>query len=171
MPNISIVRELTPKQKIFADTYIDNGGNFAEAYKAAYSTDNMKLHNIYAKGHETLSVPQVQLYIDQHRAALGRKMNIDREYVTENMVWALHNARNAQNPTAVAKTAMELAKLHGLVIEKHEVDNTHKFQVMESIEVDGEKLVFNVGDGKPRDLPKVIDVTPEPHSNDIDDLI
>lgn len=171
MPNISVVRELTPKQKIFVDTYINNGGNFAEAYVEAYKTDHLQEHQIYAKGHEVLRIPQVDLYIMQHRAALGSKTTVDLNLLTESMLWAMNNARNTGALSVVSKTAMELAKLHGLIIEKHEVDNTHKFQIMEAIEVGGEKLDFNIGDGTPMERPTIIDVTPDKVETNVDDLV
>jgi len=170
MPNIDIVRELTPKQKLFADAYMNNGGNFARAYEEAYSTGKLQKHQIYARGHDVLQIPQVSLYIMQHRAALGAKTNVDRDLLTENMLWAMNNARNIGALSVVSKTAMELAKLHGLIVEKHEVDNTHKFQVMESIQVGGQELTFNIGEGKPAER-QIIDVTPQEVNTDVNDLI
>lgn len=58
------VPRLTPKQKQFADSYIESG-NATKAYKSAYKADRMKPETINQEAFHTLRLPQVNDYIDK----------------------------------------------------------------------------------------------------------
>ena len=58
------IPRLTPKQKDFADKFIEIG-NATEAYKSAYVTDRMKPKTINTEAKRTLRLPSVNDYINK----------------------------------------------------------------------------------------------------------
>lgn len=58
------IPRLTPKQKDFADKFIEIG-NATEAYKSAYVTDRMKPETINTEAKRTLRLPPVNDYINK----------------------------------------------------------------------------------------------------------
>ena len=58
------IPRLTPKQKDFADKFIEIG-NATEAYKSAYVTDRMKPETINTEAKRTLRLPSVNDYINK----------------------------------------------------------------------------------------------------------
>ena len=58
------ILRLTPKQKQFADKFIEIG-NATEAYKSAYVTDRMKPETINTEAKRTLRLPSVNDYINK----------------------------------------------------------------------------------------------------------
>lgn len=62
-------KQLTEKQKAFADKYIETG-NATEAYKSAYSTSKMSDQVIYNEASKTIRKPLVKDYIDKHMKEL-----------------------------------------------------------------------------------------------------
>lgn len=64
---------LTPKQKAFADNYIKNGGNAAEAARAA----GYSLKNVGANAGKLLKNPKIAAYIAEKQAELDRQNGTD----------------------------------------------------------------------------------------------
>ena len=65
--------KLSKRQKAFADAYLTNGGNAAEAARAAgYSP-----HNIGANAAKTLKNPKIQAYMKQRLQPIERKADLD----------------------------------------------------------------------------------------------
>lgn len=62
-------KQLTEKQKAFADKYIETG-NATEAYKSAYSTGKMSDQVIYNEASKTVRKPLVKDYIDKRMKEL-----------------------------------------------------------------------------------------------------
>ena len=62
-------KQLTEKQKAFADKYIETG-NATEAYKSAYSTSKMSDQVIYNEASKTIRKPLVKDYIDKRMKEL-----------------------------------------------------------------------------------------------------
>ena len=62
-------KQLTEKQKAFADKYIETG-NATEAYKSAYSTKRMSGKSVNTEAKRTLRKPPVQDYIDKRMKEL-----------------------------------------------------------------------------------------------------
>ena len=58
------IPRLTPKQKQFADAYIESG-NATDAYKSSYDTKRMKPETINTEAFHTLRLPQVNDYISK----------------------------------------------------------------------------------------------------------
>ncbi|WP_281829561.1 terminase small subunit [Lactobacillus amylolyticus] len=62
-------KQLTEKQKAFADKYIETG-NATEAYKSAYSTKRMSGKSVNTEAKRTLRKPSVHDYIDKRMKKL-----------------------------------------------------------------------------------------------------
>ena len=62
-------KQLTEKQKAFADKYIETG-NATKAYKSAYSTSKMSDQVIYNEASKTIRKPLVKDYIDKRMKEL-----------------------------------------------------------------------------------------------------
>lgn len=75
-------KQLTEKQKAFADKYIETG-NATEAYKSAYSTGKMSDQVIYNEASKTVRKPLVKDYIDKHMKKLeDNKIPKQKEILT-----------------------------------------------------------------------------------------
>lgn len=62
-------KQLTEKQKAFADKYIETG-NATEAYKSAYSTKRMSGKSVNTEAKRTLRKPPVKDYVDKRMKEL-----------------------------------------------------------------------------------------------------
>ena len=128
-----------------------NEGDPVEAYINAFSPRAMGPAEIQKHCTAVLRRPTVMARLEQIRKALHCGYAIDIEMITQNLIWSLHRAREGNNVAQVRNTAMDLAKLHGLVVDKSEMDNAHAFNMMRDVVIDGSPLDLEIG--KAVDVP------------------
>ena len=79
------MNQLTVKEEKFVEAYIESGSN-SVAYKAAYSTDNMKDATIHNNGYKILNRPHVKNEVKTRRAELAEVVKIDQAEIIQRML-------------------------------------------------------------------------------------
>ena len=109
-------RELTPKQRAFAEEYA-KFGNACEAYRKAYNTKNMGVPAITIEASRLRNNPNVAIVITELRSKGQRKQEISVEYLTAKYQMILDAAYGSAQYGPAITAVTQLGKLHGLLIE------------------------------------------------------
>lgn len=121
---------LTPKQKIFAETYIMNGYNALQAYYTAFGDKGATNKPSYP--YTLLKHPEVKEYIQQRRNEMYESLNIDAMRVmTEIARIAFQEEENGNTVYAKLKALDLLSKNLSLQTQKTENKDTIEVQLME----------------------------------------
>lgn len=115
------MRELTPKQEKFCQEYIKLGCK-SEAYKASYSTSNMKKSTINRRAVTVADLPHVRARIEQLQSELREESDIDRDYILKEYKDLLESCKEEgldgkgtiKDRTNWAKALSQLTKMLGL---------------------------------------------------------
>ncbi len=113
--------ELTLKQEQFCQSYIETG-NASEAYRRAYNAENMKAETINVKASELLSNGKVAVRVDYLQEQHRKRHNVTVDTLTVELDEALKLANDTKNPSAAVSAIVAKAKLHGLLIEKRQIE-------------------------------------------------
>jgi len=118
--------ELTPKQEAFARAYVETG-NASEAYRRAYQAEAMSPEAVRVEACRLLQRPKVALTVERLQAEHQARHEITVDTLTEMLKDDRVLARDEKDPAAAINAVMAIAKLHGLVIDKKNVnsDNRH----------------------------------------------
>lgn len=159
---------LNKKQLAFCMKYVENGGDYIEAYREAYSGKGLNDADLKFRAKKLLEQAKVQSFVWELNSAIGAGLSINRESMTEALAWGIMEARRNKDVNTLRQAVMDLAKLHGLIVDKADIQNNHNFNVMEQVTLDGDKLTFNIGQPveeveriRREATPKVTDVTYE----------
>ena len=96
--------------------------NTAAAYRAVYARSPETKPATCASGAvELLQNPHVRRQISNIRARHRRRNNITVDRLTEKLVAAFELALAQRKPAVMAKVAMDIAKLHGLVVQRRDI--------------------------------------------------
>lgn len=118
-----MVKKLTPRQSKFARVYVETS-NASEAYRQAYSVDNMSKEAVWVEACRTLALPNVSLKVYELQ-----QMAQERTLVTVESITAEYNenrlaAAELDQPAAMNTATTGKAKLHGLLVDKQETEVT-----------------------------------------------
>lgn len=128
--------KLTKKQEDFAQKYVDCGVA-ARAYRQVYDVSKMTDKSVHELACRVLAKDKVQSRVNQLKQEVLESVKTVRlvtiEEVTEILKSALEIAVEKMNEDSIRKIAMDLAKLHGLIVEKSDINvNDQSRQVSES---------------------------------------
>jgi len=112
--------QLTPKQESFCRHYIETGCA-SEAYRKAYSAENMKPEAIHVEASKLFTNPKVALRISELQAELAER----HEITVDALVGELDEARlkamaDDKGASAAVSAVLGKAKLLGFLTDKHE---------------------------------------------------
>ena len=110
---------LTDKQEKFCLLIVE-GKSGREAYRIAYGQKRPQHADVCAS--RTLRSIKVQQRIAQLRAGEAAALRVTVQSVTEMLVKAYDLGMAEKQVSAASQAAMGLAKLHGFLIERHQVD-------------------------------------------------
>jgi len=114
------INGLTQKQSDFAEFYVSSGGNASAAYRIVYSqSDNPATHS--QGGVALMANTFVRREIQRIRTRHRKRHNITIDTTTTMLQNAYDIASDARNAQQMAKIAMDISKLHGLIVEKREI--------------------------------------------------
>lgn len=116
---------LTQKQDAFAQAFIENGGNRSEAYRSAYSAENMKPETVNKRASELMQKGEVAGRIQKLQEALAKKHEITVERIRDMLLEDRELARKEGKVSAAVAASMGLAKIYGFGTEKHSHNHTH----------------------------------------------
>ena len=171
IPKRAYNNKITEKQELFCQEYIRYMGNARMAYESAYSAENMKIGSIYNESGKLIKNPLITVRLEAIRAENGLNITINREFITTSLLTIMHKAVHSDKPELARKTANDIARLHGLIIEKQDVNMNNNFTVMKDVTLEGDKLIFDVGSRLAGSGQKVIDVSSESINHGADDLM
>lgn len=89
------------------------------------------------------------LRVAQLRQGDSSDVGIERSYITEGYLHIIEEARRGNSIASknlMRSTLTDLARLHGMIIERAQIDDARQFNVMKDVTLDGKKLVFNIGE-------------------------
>ncbi|WP_439236014.1 terminase small subunit [Lonepinella koalarum] len=111
---------LTPKQEAFCLAYIETG-NASEAYRQAYSVEQMKPESVHRKAKELLDNGKITARIEQLQADNVARHKITVDNLLDELEKARKIAESNNNPNAMITATMGKAKLLGF--DKPKADN------------------------------------------------
>lgn len=128
---------LTPKQEAFCLAYLETG-NASEAYRRAYSAENMKAATIAVKASELLSNGKITVRLGELRKSAARRHQITLDDLLRELEEARTAALNCENPqsSAAVSATMGKAKLLGLDRPDIELDLEAKRLAVEKLRRD-----------------------------------
>ena len=113
---------LTQKRREFCELYVANGGNGADAYRTIYAkSPDTKPATCASGAVELLRSPRVRRKLSNIRARHRKRNNVTVDRLTEKMLDAFDFAKDQCKPAVMAKVAMDLAKLHGLMVQRRDI--------------------------------------------------
>jgi phage terminase small subunit len=116
--------KLNIRQDRFA-LLIVKGETQSKAYElAGYSCPNPNV--VATKASELVRNPKIVEAIQKYQSRLREKHLIDLDFITDELLVTLGNARRCQHTTAEVSALTALAKLHGFMIERSEVSVSHR---------------------------------------------
>jgi phage terminase small subunit len=114
-------RPLTVKQEAFARAYIENNGNASEAYRQAYTAENMTAKTVWEAACRTLATRKVSARIDELRAEIALRNNVTADDIVRELEEARKLAAEKGQATAMVAATMGKAKISGLLVDRAEL--------------------------------------------------
>jgi len=112
--------KLTIKQENFCLAYIQTG-NASQAYRIAYNAEKMKPASINRKAAFTLDQGKIRARLEELHSEERERHAVTVESLTKELKNIMKAAFDAGQFSASNQSAMGMAKLHGLLIEKKEL--------------------------------------------------
>jgi hypothetical protein len=116
--------KLTIKQEKAAIKYVECG-NMSEAYRYAYNTVNMKPETINRCAKELFDKGKITARVEALQARLLARHDITVDSLTVELEDARKLAMETNNPSAAVAAITGKAKLHGLLIERRQLEQVN----------------------------------------------
>lgn len=145
-------RPLTPKQEKFAQEYTVSK-SMADAYRKAYDIGKCKEETIYTNACKLMKNTKIAQRIQEIQNNQAKKYQITRDMITEDLLMVAQQAKLLRDkdtgeiakPTLLMQNAMNMAKLHGLIVDPSESVGALTFNKMDNITINNAAVVFDVG--------------------------
>jgi len=141
--DISLKLKITRQQELFCQEFV-NTGSRALAYQKAYNA-SVTDGRASSAAHSVLQRPDMTIRIMQIRAQHAGNYDITRELLTENLLFIMLAAREKGSLEQLRKCTMDIAKLHGMIVEQQDINAKHHFNKMDGVTIDGHALTFDIG--------------------------
>ena len=130
--------KLTEQQQKFVLTYIINGNNATDAYKAAYDCKKMKDESINVEASKMLKHPKVSLWIKQANANVQEVFESEIKYSAKDCFNELERIRDkTEDDSKTVNTALKAVELKGKLVghfvDKHQVTGGNLADVLEKL--------------------------------------
>jgi phage terminase small subunit len=113
--------KLTQKQERFAQVVVETG-NYNEAYRQSYGQFNNMNNNSSKRQAIILSkIPVISQEIDRLRGEARERHSVSVDTVTLELEDARIIAMESSNASAAVQASMGKAKLHGLLVDKQQI--------------------------------------------------
>lgn len=117
--------ELTIKQESFCQKFIETG-NASEAYRQAYDSSNMKAETVNREAFALLENHKIATRVESLKLEHRARHNVSVDSLTTELDEARDLAIDCKNPSAAVSATTAKAKLHGLLIEKTQLETLNK---------------------------------------------
>ena len=113
---------MTPKQEQFVRLYVETG-NASEAYRQAYSADNMKPETVTNEAYKLLQTPDISAMVDDLKTEARQRHAVTVDDLLHELEQARAAALAAPTPqsSAAVSATMGKAKMLGLLVDKAEI--------------------------------------------------
>jgi phage terminase small subunit len=111
---------LTAKQEAFCQAIVA-GASQADAYRKAYSAENMKAETIHEKASRLMADGKVRARVDELRAPVVAELRYGLREAMLEADEAFKVAKSKENGGAMVAAATLRAKLNGLLVDKKEI--------------------------------------------------
>ena len=108
---------LTAKQEAFAIKFVECG-IASDAYRANYSTSNMKDETVWNNSYMLLNRSEVKARVRELRDKIADKLVIDKQYVTDGIIRNITGAEEDKERATALKGYDMLAKMYDLNEDK-----------------------------------------------------
>lgn len=127
-------KKLTPKQRAFADYYIETGNATEAAIKAGYSKKTAK-----ETGYENLTKPHIKQYIEERIKSVDEARIAKGDEVLQYLTKVMRGQEKDQFGLDATlqdrtKAAELLGKRYRLFTEKMEIEGAQRVQIVDDIE-------------------------------------
>lgn len=128
---------LTVKQEAFCCSYIENGGNASEAYRAAYVTAKMQEKTIWEEASRLLADPKVSARVRELMDAIAKRHDLTVDDILAELEEAREMAKLAAIPQIASMVAASMgkAKVAGLIRDKQEITGANGGPIQKSMTV------------------------------------
>jgi len=110
--------ELTPKQEMFAQKYVELG-NASEAYRQSYDVgENTKNEAVWVNASKELSKTKVSLRVFELQKAAQLRNDVTVDSITAELDEARLLAKTEKQPSAMVSASTVKAKMHGLIVDR-----------------------------------------------------
>ncbi len=118
--NKTATKQLTPKERDFALAYIETG-SATKAYRQAYDHNG---NDATARrcGHAVLHRSKVAALVTDLQVEHRERHKVTVDQLTDQLEKARQVAMDARNAAAAVQAIMGKAKLHGLLVDKQEIN-------------------------------------------------
>jgi len=124
-----MTKKLTSKQEGFCYSYIETG-NASEAYRRNYNAGNMSTETIKVKASQMLRKDNIRITLKELRAEHKERHLVDADRLTAELYEARADAQKDRQHASVIKALMGIARIHGLDVQKSEVDIKGKMDIV-----------------------------------------
>ena len=120
--------QLTPKQQLFVENYINNGEDHIQAYKDSGYTATSD-NSLYAGVNRLLKNVKVSAEIARYKAKnlaqqvkKQEKLEINQDWLISQLITTIEDARQVNQHNVVRNSIMDVGKVLGLVIDRKEIN-------------------------------------------------
>ncbi|NKQ11503.1 terminase small subunit [Pseudomonas sp. SST3] len=117
---------MTPKREAFCLAYIETG-NASEAYRRAFSAENMKPETVNNKGYELLQKGEIRARLAELREPILERHGDTVDSLLGELEAARSRALAVDRPSAAVSATMGKARLLGL--DRQQLDVTVDFKI------------------------------------------
>lgn len=136
---------LTDKQEKFAQA-IAKGFNQSDAYREAYTAENMSNEAIGVEACRVMNNPKVSLRVKELKERALKRFDITIDDLIHELEEARELAKLSSQPSAMVSATMGKGKMLGLITDKKEVTGNVNVTMMPSVKVGDKELEINIGD-------------------------
>ena len=119
---------MTPKQQLFVDNYLSNGGNASQAFiQAGYSASTENVVN--ASASKLLRSTKVASIIAKTKAnnlakqaKKREKIDIDQDWLISQLITTIEDSRADKVHNVTRNAIMDVGKVLGLVVDRKEIN-------------------------------------------------
>lgn len=125
--------QLTNKQERFALAYNETS-NASEAYRRVYSSGGMAPTTIWREAHRLIKNPKVATRISEARVEIRRVHGMSVADLDRQLQDAYTLAAEKRDAKTMAKITMDMAKLHGLLVDRqHVVKESSHINILKAV--------------------------------------
>ena len=111
---------LTQRQEEFCRAVLENEGNASQAYRQIYGCVGWSDEAIWVKAAKAMAKAKVRQRVNQLQAKARERSGTTVDSITAKLAKAYEMGEKTEKSGAMTQAALGEAKLHGLLVDKHQ---------------------------------------------------